>query len=93
MDLQTIDVNFEMALHVDVEVECVFTPGRPAPACQNPSSPAFSDCGDPEEIDDLHVFLARRGHKGKIIRLEITDFIDDESDIEEEVLNNLPEEE
>jgi hypothetical protein len=88
-----IDVDFEMALQMDVEIECVFIPGRPAPPCQDPSSPAFSDCGDSEEIDDLHVYLTRRGHKGKIIRLEITDFIDDDGSIEEEVLNNLPEDE
>ena len=28
-----------------------FTPGRPAPACSNPDSPAFSDDGDPAEWD------------------------------------------
>lgn len=88
-----IDVNFEMALQLELEVECVFTPGRPAPPCQDPSSPTFSDCGDSEEIDDMHVYLTRKGHKGKIIRLEITDFIDDESEIYEEVMNNLPEDE
>lgn len=28
-----------------------FTPGRPAPACSNPSSPRFSDPGDPMEYN------------------------------------------
>ena len=28
-----------------------FTPGRPAPACSNPSSPRFSDPGDPMEFN------------------------------------------
>ena len=32
---------------VDVQYE----PGRPAPYCQNPSSPAYSDPGDPGDLD------------------------------------------
>lgn len=33
------------------EIECEYSPGRPAPFCQNHDSPAFSDPGDPEELD------------------------------------------
>jgi hypothetical protein len=33
------------------ENEGDFTPGRPAPVCSNPSSPAFSDPGDGAEWD------------------------------------------
>ena len=34
-----------------------FTPGRPAPACSNPSSPAYSDPGDPMEFDVAKIIL------------------------------------
>jgi hypothetical protein len=36
------------------EVVCEFDPGRQAPACSNPDSPAFSDSGDPAELDIPH---------------------------------------
>ena len=34
-----------------------FSPGRPAPACSNPSSPAYSDPGDPMEFDVAKIIL------------------------------------
>ena len=34
-----------------LEIEYQISPGRPAPVCSNPSSPLFSDSGDPAEID------------------------------------------
>lgn len=33
------------------EIELDVTPPRPAPFCQNHDSPAFSDPGDPGEVD------------------------------------------
>ncbi len=33
------------------EFDFKFTPARPAPACSNPDSPAFSDSGDGAETD------------------------------------------
>jgi len=38
---------FTFSFTVDVE----YTPGRPPPACSNPSSPAFGDSGDSPEIE------------------------------------------
>jgi len=32
-----------------------FRPARPAPACNNPDSPAFSDCGDDAEVEEYTV--------------------------------------
>jgi hypothetical protein len=32
-----------------------FTPTRPAPPCNNPDSPLFSDCGDDPEFDEYIV--------------------------------------
>lgn len=37
--------------HCETEIEVLFTPARPAPPCSNPNSPAFSDSGDPAELD------------------------------------------
>lgn len=37
--------------HCSNELECEFTPSRPAPACSNHDSPAFSDPGDGAELD------------------------------------------
>ena len=52
-----------MAYEVDIEIEltvwakALLTAGRPAPACSNPSSPAYPDPGDgPEcEITDIGI--------------------------------------
>lgn len=35
------------------------TPARPAPACSNPDSPAFSDSGDPGEVCISAAWLVR----------------------------------
>ncbi len=37
----------QCACHQSVDV----IPSRPAPPCSNPDSPAFSDSGDPGEVD------------------------------------------
>jgi len=34
-----------------VEYTVHYSEGRPAPRCSNRDSPAFYDCGDPEEIE------------------------------------------
>lgn len=44
MKLQT-----EITLKVEVELD--YIPGRPAPACSNPSDPRFSDPGDNPELE------------------------------------------
>lgn len=41
---------FNLDLEIIVDV-IDYTPARPAPSCSNPSDPAYSDSGDPEEID------------------------------------------
>ena len=40
--------NLDLELIVDV---IDYTPARPAPACSNPSDPAYADPGDPAEIE------------------------------------------
>jgi hypothetical protein len=57
-----------------------FDPGRPAPACSNPDSPAFSDPGDPEEIE-FGVFPVRGSKKRR--EREISN--DLSAEIEEEI--------
>lgn len=36
---------------IELQCECNFTPDRPAPFCSNPDSAAFSDSGDPGELE------------------------------------------
>lgn len=42
-----IESNVEIRVIVDVD----YTPARPAPACQDPDSPRFSDSGDDEVME------------------------------------------
>ena len=47
--------NFSIEFIVDVRS---YTPARPAPTCGNPSGTAYSDSGDPEEIEfDLYFVI------------------------------------
>ena len=86
-----VDVNFGQEIEVEAEIEAVVNPGYPAPPCQDPSSSAFSDCGDPGGIEEIHVFLTRTNRRtGKKLFLEITDFIDTD-DLEEEAFTRLSE--
>ena len=34
-----------------IEATVIYTPARPAPRCSDPDSPAFSDPGDPAEME------------------------------------------
>jgi hypothetical protein len=85
-----IDVNFGKEILIEVEIEAVFTPGRPAPFCQDHDSPDFSDSGDSEEVDDLKVYLTRTSKRAGLIQLDITDFIDCETleKLEDDVCEN-----
>lgn len=47
----------ERRLQVDVK----YLPGRPAPACSNPDSPAFSDSGDPDELEIVRAVIVKDG--------------------------------
>lgn len=76
MKTQKFDVDFEAEIMVEVSIEAVCAASRPAPFCQNPSSPAFSDDGDPGGIEEYTVFLTRKNKRGCLIKLDITDFID-----------------
>lgn len=51
--------NTEVTLEVRIRVDC-FTPGYPAPACSNPSSPAFSDPGDDPEYESAQVVVVQK---------------------------------
>lgn len=41
-------IQTEITLKIEVELD--YIPGRPAPACSNPSDPRFSDPGDDPEL-------------------------------------------
>lgn len=42
----------EHCLEMSIEVDIIsYTPERPAPPCNNPDSPRFSDSGDAEECE------------------------------------------
>lgn len=55
---------FETEVSVPVEVLYRVDFGRPAPPCSNPSAPAFSDPGDPMEVEILKVLVH---HEGTVI--------------------------
>ena len=45
-----------------------YNPGRPAPACSNPSSPLFGDPGDPEEFElDKPLIVCATNEDGYVI--------------------------
>ena len=50
-------VELERGATLPDDRECLvrvrYTAGRPAPPCSNPDSPAFSDSGDPPELEIL----------------------------------------
>jgi len=77
----------DLSLEVD-EVWVNHTPERPMPHCQDPSNPAYSDPGDPEEnefedIDDVkarikemfdeEIDLLKSKFKSKLDKLDETD--------------------
>ena len=90
--MSKVDVSFDSEIYVEVEVEAVVNPGYPAPACSNHDSPAFSDPGDPGEVEEIHVFLTRKDRTGKTIQLDITEFINTDA-LEEEAFECVPEDE
>jgi hypothetical protein len=52
--------DFEFTDYHEFEIEIKvtgFTPERPAPACSNHDSPAFSDCGDSAEWNEVTMFF------------------------------------
>lgn len=38
-----------------------YLPERPAPPCSNPDSPAFSDSGDPDELEIFRAVILKDG--------------------------------
>lgn len=50
------EINKEITIEITLKVRN-FKPSRPAPACQNHDSPAFSDSGDDAEYQDVEVFF------------------------------------
>lgn len=55
---------------LEVMVTGDYQPGRPAPYCNDHDSPTFSDPGDPEEMNDVAVYL-----KNGIKQIEITKYL------------------
>ena len=43
--------NYTYTCECEKEIDFQVSPGRPAPPCSNHDSPAFSDSGDPAEIE------------------------------------------
>lgn len=59
---KSADFEFETTREITVRIKVKeYTPGRPAPACSNPSSPAYGDCGDDPEIGDVEIFYIAEG--------------------------------
>lgn len=51
---RTVTLNVE---ELELAVEAIVRPPRPAPACSNPDSPAYSDAGDPGELEAVRLDL------------------------------------
>lgn len=85
-------MKFTTTVEIEIEVDADYTPGRPAPACSNPSSPAFSDTGDASEIEVIEMYLVN-GKKKIKIPVDICDVIcdtciDELMDVADSVYNN-----
>lgn len=50
-------VEVPTTVEVDLTFSAAVTPSRPPPPCSNHDSPAFSDPGDPGEVDDVRIVL------------------------------------
>ncbi|HUU86385.1 MAG TPA: hypothetical protein VMX17_01360 [Candidatus Glassbacteria bacterium] len=55
--------NIEIGLLVEITY---YLPDRPAPACSNPSSPAYSDPGDDAELEFVLYTIDGKGKKKEI---------------------------
>jgi hypothetical protein len=76
--------NAEVEIFIQVKD---FTPERPAPACSNPSSPAYSDCGDSAEFGDYFVHMMIMTEQGKIFFIPLPD--DLFALLEEEIIEEI----
>jgi hypothetical protein len=54
---RNVEVETEIEFTWPLSITVIGTQGRPAPACSNPDSPRYSDCGDPTEVSDFRVSL------------------------------------
>jgi len=63
MNLFKVDVNIDLSLIVEVTH---YKPARPAPACSNPSDPAYADSGDPCELEYVLWLVDSHGNKNLI---------------------------
>ncbi len=62
---------------IALDVEANYRPARPAPACSDHGSPAFSDPGDPSEFEILSVkFAGTKGHLADMYWKENDEFED-----------------
>lgn len=64
--MEKFKIDFEISVEINV---LSYSTERPAPSCQNPSSPAYSDPGDPEEFEfsAFFVVLDKNASDGKIL--------------------------
>ena len=74
INFTTDDLNIDGA-YLEFEVE--YYPGTPAPCCNNPDSPLFSDPGTDDCIDDFEVYMqvGNKQYKLSEIASELADDI------------------
>jgi 5,10-methenyltetrahydromethanopterin hydrogenase len=63
-------------IELETEFEVDYSPERPAPHCQDHSSPRYSDPGDPEEVEITEAYF-RIGDKLVKIPAELMGYICD----------------
>lgn len=85
----TGSITVEQTLELDVEVE-----GNPIPYTPARMYLSNGDPGYPEEggdVEDLTVYLTRKGSDGKMIRLDITEFVSesDKSRLSEAIIQTV----
>lgn len=64
-----------------------YIPTRPAPICSNPSSPAFSDCGDDPEFEDYTANILILTEQGQIFFVPLPDDLHDV--LETEIIDEI----
>ena len=87
-----ISFTFSHPFFGDLEVEAEVEPGRPAPVCSDPSSPAFSDSGDPSDVGLLKVMWGEHDILESLTNLS-TDLEDRAFEVAEEWADSRPQDE
>lgn len=75
---RAVRVEVSHTVDLDLTFSAGVTPPRPPPPCSNHDSPAFSDPGDPGEVDDVRLVLTRE--QVRTMRSAISPFQDASDD-------------